>query len=37
MLERIGFFPALERIVKRVTGRTPRPDESVNVRFRQAN
>lgn len=35
ILERIGFFPALERIVKATTGRVPRLDESVNARFRK--
>lgn len=35
ILERIGFFPALERIVEATTGRVPRLDESVNARFRK--
>lgn len=35
ILERVGFFPALERIVKATTGRVPRLDESVNARFRK--
>lgn len=35
ILERIGFFPALERIVKATTGQVPRLDESVNARFRK--
>ena len=35
ILERVGFFPGLERIVKATTGRVPRLDESVNARFRK--
>lgn len=36
VLERIRFFQALEAIVTRVTGVRPRPDLSVNPRYRPA-
>ena len=36
VLERARFFPALERLVKIATGRSPRLDESVNERYRKA-
>ncbi len=35
-LERIGFFPGLERAIKALFGKTPRLDESVNPRYRAA-
>jgi len=33
ILERINFFPALEKIIQFITGRLPRFDGSVNARF----
>ncbi|MEZ5999790.1 fatty acid desaturase CarF family protein [Hyphomonas sp.] len=36
VLERIRFFQTLEAIVKRITGVRPRPDPSVNPRYRPA-
>ena len=36
VLERARFFQTLEAIVTRVTGRRPRPDLSVNPRYRPA-
>ncbi len=36
VLERIAFFPALEKVVLVTTGAAPRLDESVNPRYRMA-
>ncbi|MEM7768564.1 MAG: fatty acid desaturase CarF family protein [Pseudomonadota bacterium] len=36
VLERIGFFPALERIIRATTGAVPRFDDSVNPRYQRA-
>ncbi|RAN37853.1 hypothetical protein HY11_08180 [Hyphomonas pacifica] len=36
VLERIGLFPALERVIRTITGKVPRLDESVNPRYRKA-
>ncbi len=36
VLERLRFFPALERVIRAVSGKTPRLDESVNPRYRKA-
>lgn len=35
-LERVQFFQTLERVIKWLTGRVPREDESVNPRYRRA-
>ena len=35
VLERVKFFPTLERLIKTVSGRVPRLDESVNPRYRK--
>ena len=35
-LERIQFFQRIERFIKRLTGIVPRPDDSVNPRYRRA-
>lgn len=35
-LERVRFFQTLEAIIRRATGIVPRPDDSVNPRYRRA-